>query len=423
MIAEKMRQDERRRVLDAAGLAPEPVRVRKQLEQLAATNPATMPAGMLEERPTPPRPTTNPAAVAQARSLLSVILHPAMFFAFAVPFIFLIHHTFVCLFIPWTLRQSIAPAIILMSLVLAIFLIDLGNGLHWLAPVLGIPVAALMLVPGSMFCWWRYRGMSRDIRLHYDSDRLRSLQAELNSARRILEGSLPPMRSSGPVRVNYVYEPMRQIGGDLLFVHPQAGTDDGPVSVVLLDVTGHGIAAALSVNRLIGELERLFGESPDASPSDVLNALNSYVFFTMARHDMYVTAVALKIDPSNNMLVYASAGHPTAYLRRLEGTILELESTTMLLGIVDNEEFTPDALTMSINNGDCIVAYTDGASEALSAVTGQMLGMTGVREAVDAVAVNDLPCSEWPTEIMRRVAAYRNAPPMDDTLLVAIQRI
>jgi serine phosphatase RsbU (regulator of sigma subunit) len=216
---------------------------------------------------------------------------------------------------------------------------------------------------------------------------------------------------------------MRQIGGDLLFVHPPAGEEDGPLSVVLLDVTGHGIAAALSVNRLIGELERLFGESPEATPDDVLNALNNYVHFTMARHDMYVTAVAMKIDPHSNTLVYASAGHPTAFLRRVDGTVIELESTTMLLGIADNAVFSPDALRMTLQNGDCIVAYTDGASEARSEQTHEMLGMTGVRQTMEAVAGSACPCEQWPTEIMRRVAAFRNAPPLDDTLLVALQRL
>ncbi|GEM_PF-1217625 len=407
VITERNRERDRKQVIDAAGLAPIEIQLRPDGQRPPATLPATQRA----------------AKDAQIRSVLNILFHPAMFFAFSVPFIFIIHHTFVCLFIPWTLRQSLAPAIILMSIVAVILLMDLAGGLHWFAPLIGLPLAACMLVPGSAFCWWRYRGMRRDIRLTFDSERLRSIQAELNGAKKILESALPPLRTTGPVQVSYVYEPMRQIGGDLLFVHPPPGKDDAPVSVVLLDVTGHGIAAALSVNRLIGELERLFAESPDARPGDVLNALNRYVHFTMARHDMYLSAVAFYIDPASGTLSYASAGHPTAYLRRVDGTILELESTTMLLGIVDNQLFSPDPLDIPLQGGNCIIAYTDGASEARSEQTLEMLGMNGVRNSFESVAKTGCACHDWPAEIMRRVAAFRNSPPLDDTLLVAIYRI
>ena len=91
-------------------------------------------------------------------------------------------------------------------------------------------------------------------------------------------------RDDGPVRLNYVYEPMRQIGGDLLFVHPPPDAmrdGSGTFSAVILDVTGHGIAAALTVNRLVGELERLFSENAAASPGDVLRGLNRYVTVTL----------------------------------------------------------------------------------------------------------------------------------------------
>src|SRR6185295_15808135 len=99
---------------------------------------------------------------------------------------------------------------------------------------------------------------------------------------------------------HYVYEPMRQIGGDLLFVFPPSHQhqDDGvgALSLVVLDVTGHGIAAALTVNRIVGELERLFIDDPDAPPGKALAVLNRYVFSTLSKHDHYVTAICLRVD-------------------------------------------------------------------------------------------------------------------------------
>lgn len=427
-IAEQERERERRQALEAAGFGrPPPPTERDRPPEARPAGGIPMRPPVLEARPNPAtRPASQPtsqraATVATVRGILS----PAIVFLFASVFVLLLHHTFVCLFIPWTLRQSLMPAGILMVVVLVIVLLDVAGGAMpwgWVPPAILLPITGLMFVPGSAFCWWRFSRMRRDILLNFESSRLHALQSEMNSAKRILESALPQPRTTGPVHVHYVYEPMRQIGGDLLFVHPPADKPSSVHSVVLLDVTGHGVAAALAVNRLIGELERLFAESPDATPADVLSALNRYVHFTMARHDMYVTAVALRLDADAGRLTFASAGHPTAFLWRADGTIIDLESTTMLLGIVDGSMFSPDPVEFDFGPGDTVIAYTDGASEATCAETMIMLGIEGVKRTVHDVARAGRPPADWPTEVMRRVAAFRNSPPADDTLLVTIHR-
>ena len=387
----------------------------------AATAPATQTGAA-----TQPRQMT-PAQSQRLRSLMAVMTHPAFVFCMTVPFVMLFHHTFACLFIPWTLRQSLAPAMILLFLLAVIVLVDFASGgIPWWAALGVIPLTAAMFVPGSGWCWWRFARIRRDIKLNYESDRFRALQSDLSSARRILETALPRPRvdsDHGPIRLSYVHEPMRQIGGDLLFVHPPVDQQPagGRMSLVLLDVTGHGIAAALSVNRLVGELERLFGETPTATPAEVLVALNHYVYFTMARHDMYVTAIALHVDAETDTLTYASAGQPTAYLRRASGEIVDLASTTILLGVVDAATFSAEPVSLRFSPSDAVVAYTDGANEAMNDDTGEMLGMVGVRQVIAEIAPTLAP-HDWPTAVMRRIVAHRNAPPTDDTMIVTVHR-
>jgi serine phosphatase RsbU (regulator of sigma subunit) len=69
-----------------------------------------------------------------------------------------------------------------------------------------------------------------------------------------------------------------------------------------------------------------------------------------------------------------------------------------------------------------VVAYTDGASEAADP-QGNQLGIRGVeafiRQAADTL---DVPPREWPNRLLRGVTAHRQAPPRDDTLLVALYR-
>ena len=101
---------------------------------------------------------------------------------------------------------------------------------------------------------------------------------------------------------------MRQIGGDYLFARfePDARRPRR-FHLLIIDVPGHGIAAALTVNRLYGEIERLFAENPETGPGEVLAALNRYVHLTLSRHSIYATA-CVRIDTERDLLEYAWAG-------------------------------------------------------------------------------------------------------------------
>src|SRR5262249_4586108 len=152
---------------------------------------------------------------------------------------------------------------------------------HWYWSAAAV-LPILAVAPGSAWCWWRDRRFRKNFRTTFESRSFRKLQHDLSDARRVHEALLPAARSHGPVRFHYIYEPMRQIGGDLLFVFPPSHLHEAEgvqsLSLVVLDVTGHGIAAALTVNRIVGELERLFIDDPDAPPGKALAALNRYVY-------------------------------------------------------------------------------------------------------------------------------------------------
>lgn len=357
-------------------------------------------------------------------------LTPAMFWAWFAPALLLMQHFITCLFIPWTLREALRPAAVLVALVSVLTVIDTATGRATLWALLPIPLAALAAAPGALVCWWRYSRFQRKFRLVFESSRYRKLQQELAGARRVHESCLPPARiDGGPVCLSYAYEPMRFIGGDLLFVHPAPDTRrDGsgvapaaPFSAVLLDVTGHGIAAALGVNRLVGELERLFAERPDIAPADLLGALNRYVCLTLARHNMFATALCVRADPNRDLLLWANGGHPTAFLRRPGGAVERLEPTGMMLGVCDGTDYQPEQGELAFGRGDALLVYTDGAAEAWSA-TGKVFGIAGIQKLVTEVGAGGTSACDWPDAILRRVQAHRAAPPDDDTLVAAVYR-
>ena len=351
------------------------------------------------------------------------------------------NHLLACLFLPWSVREAARPAVWLLGGAALLVLLDLalGRGSWWyvLGAVIFLPMTPL---PGLGWCWWRHSAFREKYRFRFESDQFRKLHRELDGARRLHEANLPPPSLAGPLRMSYAYEPMQQIGGDLIFVHPRPGDVDPDAppparhTIILLDVTGHGIAAAMTVARLVGELERLFAERPDLGPAGVMRALNRYAYLTLANHSVFVTGVAASVecDPESpdvwcepHRLRFTSAGHPTAFVRRRGGAIEPLESDTTMLGVLPPEAFDAAEKTLELGPGDALVAYTDGAAEAADE-EGRMLGIAGVRrlveEAADEESAEDDAPSRWPDRLIRRVAAHRNAPPDDDTLIATIYR-
>jgi hypothetical protein len=356
-------------------------------------------------------------------------ISPAAFSAGLAPLLIFLQHFITCLFIPWTWREAVRPAAVLVAVAACIAVFDTASGRTSAWALLPIPLAALATAPGALVCWWRYSRFRRRFQLTFESGRYRKLQSELAGARRVHESCLPPPRiDDGPVRLSYAYEPMRHIGGDLLFVPPrlarragEAG-DSTAFSAVVLDVTGHGIAAALGVNRIVGELERLFAERPDVAPAELLAALNRYVCLTLSRHDMFATAACVRVDAGRGVIQWSSGGHPTAFLRRAAGGAVErLEPTGMMLGVCDGTDYEPGQAEVAFGPGDALVVYTDGAAEAWGGAN-KPVGIAGVQKLLAEVSADGRPADQWPDAILRRVQAHRAAPPDDDTLVATVYR-
>jgi hypothetical protein len=325
-------------------------------------------------------------------------------------------HVLACLFLPLTPAESIKPLVPLL-LVFAGFAAFAG-GDDLVARILAILVAPLVAAPGALICWWRYSRFRDRFTLRQLRGRYAELRHELMSARQIHESLFPRPCSDGSVRFSYLYEPMRQIGGDYLYACFTPGARGGRVlNVALLDVTGHGIPAALTVNRLHGELERIFAERPETGPGELLTLLNRYVHLTLATHSVYVTALCLRVDPDEDALEYASGGHPPAYLRAVDGTVERLDSTALVLGACAGPDFHADPRRLRFGPGDALIAYTDGATEARDAA-GRYLGIDGIQRIVADPSAR----GAWPDRIARAVEFHRHGPTADDTLIVEIAR-
>ncbi len=331
----------------------------------------------------------------------------------------LITHLLASCFLPWTPKQALQPLVPLVLIDIALTLAMSPEpfmdriGMFALAPLAG--------APGVFVCWLRYTRRMEGYQLKFFQRRYGEVKRELVDARKLHESLFPKPIPYGPLRFRYLYEPMRQIGGDYLYAAESASPSGRGkrLNVAIIDVTGHGIAAALTVNRLCGELERLFAEDPEVSPGDLLRCMNRYVCLTLAPHSIYATAFCCRVDPVKDSLEYASAGHPPAFLRGSDATVHELPATACVLGAVCDADFVHGMVGHTFAAGDALIAYTDGAIEARGRER-KMLGVRGLRGIV-AGGRASLE-GGWPRTILTALEHYRFGTPSDDTLLVEISR-
>jgi len=324
--------------------------------------------------------------------------------------IFFWHFT-ACLFLPWTPRDSLRPILPLLF-VWAVYMIVIETTGSPLNRILSVMFSPGVLMPGLLIAGWRLRRHSREFRSVMQGRHYRTLRQEFSRARKIHESIFPAEYDDGFVRFQYTYEPMRELGGD--FLHITVGPE-GLVHLTVLDVTGHGLAAALTVNRLYGEIERIRGENPKATPGDVMTLLNRYIYLTMANHNIYATGIAITLDPYAGEARWASGGHPPAMLRGANGVISFLASTAVMLGAVGDDQFTAGEQSIELSPGDVIVLYTDGAIEARDR-EGRQFGIDRLKELLHS---RPAP-GNWPQYIASSVDRHKVGRAEDDVLVAAL---
>jgi serine phosphatase RsbU (regulator of sigma subunit) len=320
-------------------------------------------------------------------------------------------HITACLFLPWTPRESLQPFIPLF-VVWAMLVLIFPSDADVIRRVLTVAFGPAVLLPGLGIAALRMRQHSESFRRRMVGQQFLTMRREISQARTIHESLFPKPYRDEYVGFDYVYSPMRELGGDFVHLHV---SPEGILHLTLVDVTGHGLAAALTVNRLYGELERIRAESPRAEPGEVTSLLNRYICLTMARYNIYATGLSLMLDPYLGELRWANAGHPPMLRRGENGIVSELTSTAVVLGAMMPDEFDAGQVSTDLAPGDAIILYTDGAFEARDRL-GKQFGLAGLRSLM---RTHPAP-GNWPQFINSMVERHRAGRWEDDVLIGAL---
>jgi len=238
------------------------------------------------------------------------------------------------------------------------------------------------------------------------------IEEDLRLAARVQNSLVPKSQAWGNVSVDAFYHPVHSIGGDFALVNSQ---DEEHVSLLICDVSGHGVGSALVANRIYSETAAHLRRAMPLV--DMFGELNRFLIEDLACSGMFITAVAARIDTDGRHMVFAGAGHPPAILARRGQDPVLLESRSMILGALPDAVGVSGSQEVSLEPDDRIVLYTDGITEVFNA-RGEMLGIEGVREIVRNGSA--LPAEQMKQRILDDVAAWRSGPVTDDVSLMVV---
>jgi len=243
--------------------------------------------------------------------------------------------------------------------------------------------------------------------------RARARAKELDVARTIQQNLLPsaPPEMAG-LEVFGRNLPADEIGGDYF---DWLELDDGQLAVVLGDISGHGIPAAL----LMAHLRATFHATAHGgrSPEDIVTAMNRSLARAVTS-GKFATFFLGVISVRDKQLRYCNAGHDPPLLLR-GGELHLLPANGMPLAILDSMEYEGKVETFDV--GDALVIYSDGIPEA--PIGKQFYGNERLRERALALARSGVAASAFVDDILadvRAVAGERMHA--DDVTLVVVRR-
>ncbi len=214
--------------------------------------------------------------------------------------------------------------------------------------------------------------------------RNRELEQGMAMAHRLQEALLPQHYPRvNNISFSHAYEPADAIGGDIFQID---GLDDGRAAILIVDVSGHGVRAALitSIVKTVAD----YIDMNEKTPSEILTDFNSRFRGVLGplTPQIYATAVLLMVDGEERVVSAAAAGHPSPFhiskQQMTANPLMTLDDVGPALGFIPDPEYPTIEVPLGV--GDIVLGFTDGIYEVLN----EREEMFGIQRLEELVAAN-----------------------------------
>lgn len=317
--------------------------------------------------------------------------------------------------LPWSVSNSVFNALLVLLMYIAINTVaakpfhtsNLINNLFFLSSTAVIAVAINFvkhnLIKGE-FAQRRLLKSARD-----------ALWGEMEIAKRIQTALLPDMKKIGGFEIAASMIPADEVGGDYYDI---IVSDAGERWIAIGDVSGHGVESGLIMMMTQTSIFTTVNRTAGYKPSTVLNTVNSVIKQNITRlgTDRYMTISVIRLE--SHRLTFAGK-HQDILIRRARKGVTEfIPSRGTWLGILDDIGDYLSDTTVPLENGDVILLYTDGVTEAADK-NGVMFGERNLERALNKYG--DLPPNEIVKNIILEVQGHMSEQ-KDDLTVVALKR-
>ncbi|MFH1453640.1 MAG: SpoIIE family protein phosphatase [Armatimonadota bacterium] len=229
----------------------------------------------------------------------------------------------------------------------------------------------------------------------------------------IIQSSLMPQKnvSFEGVDIGSKYIPSLQLSGDYYDLVPLSGNK---FAVYISDVAGKGTEAAIYTVR--GKYILRSFSSIEYEPGDVLFNLNQ-ILYPETEEEKFISVFYAIVDLNEKTIKYSGAGHEPAILYKANGDKVEtLNSAGLLIGVNNNETYGQE--TVSIEQGDILILYTDGITEARSK-EGELFGFERLKNIISES--KDLSSQKIADKIYNEIQKFTLKNLSDDFTLLVIK--
>lgn len=198
------------------------------------------------------------------------------------------------------------------------------------------------------------------------------------------------------------------VGGDYYAIK---NLGDDRYGLILADVMGHGIAAALYTMHLSSLWNRYYPLLKN--PAEFIGKVNEELAAVVKQEGSFATAVCGRVDLNEHVFRFSSAGGPEIVLFHSDGTYECLKSAGLPLGLMSNADY--EEFSAEFHQDDTLLLFSDGAVE-IENTDGKMLGHNGLIEILKS---QDYPRSHLSMEALEEaLLKYSNAIRMEDDLTI-----